>query len=317
MSRQTSMPLPSGRRASSTATSGWAASTRGSACSTEPASPTISKPGTVPSSSAIPRRTTSWSSSRKMRTGVSASVMRTVPSRSVRCHRRRPVTGRGSRRAVRARARRFAVPLLRVAPATPTPSSETVTTISPPLATRSTEACVAWACLATLVSASRTTAQMSSARSGSATRSTAPEKETCGGKPRAGVRSLAISSTRSRTPPVVRVERSAQGEDARPDPPDGPVDVLDPLLDALPDPVVGPEQGRDALQAQADREQFLDDVVVQVAGDTVAVLEEHDLLLRRARVRQLQRHAGVAGEAGRHLQVAGRERRAAPVPGRC
>ena len=76
-SRQTSTPLPSGRRTSSTATSGRAAGMRWSASAVEPASPTTSMSRSSPSRSASPRRTISWSSMRKTRMGPSwgAAVM--------------------------------------------------------------------------------------------------------------------------------------------------------------------------------------------------------------------------------------------------
>ena len=63
------------------------------------------------------------------------------------------------------------------------------------------------------------------------------------------------------------------------------------------------DHGRRALEAQPDREQFLDDVVVQVAGDAVAVLEQHHPLFGRARVGEFERDARVIGEAGGHVQV--------------
>ena len=59
------MPLPSGSRTSSTATSGCSAGIRAIASATEPASPMISRSGSEASRSHRPRRTTSWSSTRK------------------------------------------------------------------------------------------------------------------------------------------------------------------------------------------------------------------------------------------------------------
>src|SRR5947209_6707457 len=67
MSRHTSMPLPSGRRASRIATSGRSAGARWAASTAEPDSPTTSMSPSAWSRSARPRRTTSWSSSRKTR----------------------------------------------------------------------------------------------------------------------------------------------------------------------------------------------------------------------------------------------------------
>ena len=66
-SRQTSMPLPSGSRASSTATSGRSAGMRCAASTAEPDSPTTSMSPSRCSRSRTPARTTSWSSSRKTR----------------------------------------------------------------------------------------------------------------------------------------------------------------------------------------------------------------------------------------------------------
>src|SRR3954447_12851691 len=80
-SRHTSMPLPSGRRASSTATSGRIAGMRRVASCAEPDSPTTSMSPAACSRSARPRRTTSWSSSRKTRIMVPSYLS---PSRSPR-----------------------------------------------------------------------------------------------------------------------------------------------------------------------------------------------------------------------------------------
>jgi hypothetical protein len=65
ISRHSSIPLPSGRRASRIATSGRAAGMRWSASATVLASPVTERSLVVCSRSAIPRRTISWSSSRK------------------------------------------------------------------------------------------------------------------------------------------------------------------------------------------------------------------------------------------------------------
>ncbi len=72
--------------------------------------------------------------------------------------------------------------------------------------------------------------------------------------------------------------------------------------------VFAPDRRRDALQAQPDREQLLDDVVVQVARDPVAVLEQHHALLVRSRGRQFERDAGMVGEARRPSSGRPRER---------
>ena len=64
-SRHSSMPLPSGRRTSRTATSGFSTGICAIAWTTDPASPITSRSGSVPNRSIRPRRTTSWSSTRK------------------------------------------------------------------------------------------------------------------------------------------------------------------------------------------------------------------------------------------------------------
>src|SRR5690606_7845159 len=66
-SRQTSTPLPSGSRTSSTATAGRAAGMRATASAAVAASPTTSMSSSSPRSAVMPRRTTSWSSSRNTR----------------------------------------------------------------------------------------------------------------------------------------------------------------------------------------------------------------------------------------------------------
>ena len=69
-SRQTETPSPSGSRTSSTATSGRSAGTRASASAAVAASPTTTMSPSASSRSCTPRRTTSWSSSRKTRIGA-------------------------------------------------------------------------------------------------------------------------------------------------------------------------------------------------------------------------------------------------------
>src|SRR6476469_5025906 len=77
-SRQVSMPEPSGSRASSSATAGRRAGIRRVASSAEPDSPTTSKSSSSSSSSRSPRRTISWSSSRKRRMLICGSSHWTV-----------------------------------------------------------------------------------------------------------------------------------------------------------------------------------------------------------------------------------------------
>ena len=64
ISRHTSIPDPSGRRTSSTATSGSRAGMRRAASRAEPDSPMTSMSELLSTSSRRPRRTISWSSSR-------------------------------------------------------------------------------------------------------------------------------------------------------------------------------------------------------------------------------------------------------------
>ena len=65
ISRQTETPSPSGSRTSSTATSGRSAGILASADAAVPASPMTVISGSASSMSLTPRRTISWSSSRK------------------------------------------------------------------------------------------------------------------------------------------------------------------------------------------------------------------------------------------------------------
>src|SRR4051794_5619961 len=84
-SRHTVTPSPSGRRTSSTATSGRTAGTRARASAAVEASPTTAMSPSLSRRSRTPRRTTSWSSSRKTRIGVgvaTASFSRTFLART-------------------------------------------------------------------------------------------------------------------------------------------------------------------------------------------------------------------------------------------
>ena len=78
ISRHTSMPVPSGSRPSRMATSGRSAGMRRVASWASPDSPTTTMSPSPSSRSLMPRRTTSWSSSRKTLIGsaaVRSSVM--------------------------------------------------------------------------------------------------------------------------------------------------------------------------------------------------------------------------------------------------
>jgi hypothetical protein len=100
---------------------------------------------------------------------------------------------------------------------------------------------------------------------------------------------------------------------------DGRADLLDRVVDVVHDPLdeldgrrVARRDGG-ALQGHAGREQLLDDVVVQVAGDARPVLEQlHPLRLPTA-VGELEGDGGVVGERRGHVDVGHAER--APIPG--
>src|SRR5271169_2800705 len=72
-SRHTSTPLPSGRRTSRMATSGFVAGMRAKASATVPASPTTSMSSLASRRARRPARTTSWSSRRKTPTLIALS----------------------------------------------------------------------------------------------------------------------------------------------------------------------------------------------------------------------------------------------------
>src|SRR5579863_1584578 len=89
---------------------------------------------------------------------------------------------------------------------------------------------------------------------------------------------------------------------------DAGADLVDDLVQGV-NVAVDPLRGRGvgaggmALQSHPEGEQFLDDVVVQVAGDPVVVfgLGQGDLV--GAGLDEFHRHGGVAGEGGGHVQV--------------
>ena len=75
-----------------------------------------------------------------------------------------------------------------------------------------------------------------------------------------------------------------------------------------------------SLQCEADGEQALDDVIVQVAGDAVAVGQDVELAHLALRAGQLPRQRGLVGEGSHHVELVGAEgvslRPAAAPPGR-
>jgi hypothetical protein len=105
-----------------------------------------------------------------------------------------------------------------------------------------------------------------------------------------------------------RFRLGLQGEDRPPDLLDGAVQLVhvaaDPLGQLRPDHLSG-----HPLQPQPDREQPLDDLVVQVAGDPVAVFEDGQPLPVVLRAGELQGHRGLPGEHGHHQHVGVAERR--------
>ena len=88
---------------------------------------------------------------------------------------------------------------------------------------------------------------------------------------------------------------------------DGRLKIIDSAGEAFDD--FGRSGARDgALQIHAGGEQALDDVIVQVVRDTLAVGEDGEFVLAFAGVRQCQCHRGVAGEVADEVKVAVIER---------
>jgi len=63
-----------------------------------------------------------------------------------------------------------------------------------------------------------------------------------------------------------------------------------------------------ALEGETDGEQALDHVVVQVAGDAVAIREHIELVHPALRARQLPRQGGLVGKSRHHVELVGAER---------
>ncbi len=99
-----------------------------------------------------------------------------------------------------------------------------------------------------------------------------------------------------------------QPEDRRPDDLDRFVQVVDRPADPFGGPIVLDEPGG-ALQGHAGGEETLDRQVVQVTGDSVALLQQCYLLGVPAPLRQLQGECGLTGEGDERLQLALAERR--------
>ena len=194
-----------------------------------------------------------------------------------------PATSRTCHRAAPARSAMFRSPCPsgRVAAARPTPSSCTRTSTSP-AADTSTSTAVAWACRATLLSASRRVATSSSPMRAGTVVSIGPSSITRGSKPRAAAASRTVGEHwRARRPrgdrccsrpkmavrmSLIVTSRSSTACSIRADRRVG----------------VRAHQPRRALQRHAGGEQALDHGVVEVAGDALAVLGEGE---RRAPAR--------------------------------
>jgi hypothetical protein len=98
-------------------------------------------------------------------------------------------------------------------------------------------------------------------------------------------------------------------EDRRPDPGDGAVEFVDPLADAGRHLGAGLlQRAADPVQRQAGREDPLDDVVVQVAGDAVPVGLDLQAALAFPRPGQLEDHRGLGGEGRQQVEFIGGER---------
>ncbi len=95
---------------------------------------------------------------------------------------------------------------------------------------------------------------------------------------------------------------AAQLEDRCADLADGLVQVVD--VGGQPVPLLRLTGARDqALQPDRRSEDPLDDVVVQVAGDAVALLQDGDAVAVGAGLGQLERQRYVPGETRRHVDV--------------
>ena len=115
-------------------------------------------------------------------------------------------------------------------------------------------------------------------------------------------------------PGLVDARRLLELEDRGPDLADRLVQVLDGAPEHLADRQVLGALAH-GLEGEAGREDPLDDVVVQVSGDPVAVLEHGHALLVRATVGELERHGRVRRQLLGHLDV-GRAEGWPPAPPR-
>ena len=72
--------------------------------------------------------------------------------------------------------------------------------------------------------------------------------------------------------------------------------------------------GNRPLKREPDGEEALDDVIVQIAGDAVAVCQDAHLAHLALRAGQLPRQRRLVGEGGHHVELVGAERRRAGGP---
>ena len=78
---------------------------------------------------------------------------------------------------------------------------------------------------------------------------------------------------------------------------------------------LGRTRARDgALQRKSDREEPLNDMVVQIAGDAIAVGQDVQLTHPALRYRQLPGQRRLIGERGHHVELLGGERTRAAAP---
>jgi hypothetical protein len=97
-------------------------------------------------------------------------------------------------------------------------------------------------------------------------------------------------------------------EDRGADVPDDQVEVVDCVVHpALHGRGVVAHEGRGALEGQAGREEALDDRVMEVAGDALAVVDQRQLLDAGVQPGVLDRHAGRGGQPEDQLLVDVRE----------
>ena len=220
--------------------------------------------------------------------------------------RRRGCSPRSARRrAVRARSARLSRPLRRPSPRMPTPSSVTWMR-SRSVAVTDTQRLLAWACRITLVTASPRTARACAETSGGTTASTESATRSVEVQPRVG-RHDVEHGTDLLAQGLPLDSGLLQLEDRAPDVADGVVEVVH----GVPQPRLQfglLHLAADALQAHPGGEQPLDDLVVQVTGDALAVGQQGDVLPRPVRLVRLQRERRLPGEDHDEVGLVGGQR---------